>query len=186
MKINQKKTKIISFNKSRKLDFPPELRLSDGELLKVVEDVKLVGVVVDQRLSWQKNTDYICQKATQGLWTIRRLKKLRMGIWTLLDVYNKEVRSILEHAVPVWHSGLTRKQTTQIEKVQKTAFKIILDNSYTNYETACTLLCVEPLEFRRIQLCINFAKRDLKKENTIFSRIGAQPKTRSKPKLVNE
>ena len=109
-----------------------------------------------------------------------------MGIRTLLDVYNKEVRSILEHAVPVWHSGLTRKQTDQIEKVQKTAFRIILENSYTNYETACTLLCVEPLEFRRIQLCINFAKRDLKKEDTIFSRIGSQPKTRSKPKLVNE
>ena len=109
-----------------------------------------------------------------------------MDFRTLLDVYCKEVRTILEHAVPVWHSGLTRKQTVQIEKVQKTAFKIILDTSYTNYETACTLLCVEPLEFRRIQLCINFAKRDLKREDTLFSRTGAQPKTRSKPKLVNE
>ena len=109
-----------------------------------------------------------------------------MNIRTLLDVYCKEVRSILEHAVPVWHSGLTRKQTDQIEKVQKTAFRILLDNNYTNYETACTLLCVEPLEFRRIQLCLNFAKRDLKRDDTLFSRNGVQPKTRSKPKLVNE
>ena len=109
-----------------------------------------------------------------------------MDFRTLLDVYCKEVRSILEHAVPVWHSGLTKKQTDQIEKVQKTAFKIILDISYTNYETACTLLCVEPLEFRRIQLCLNFAIRDIKKEHTIFSRIGFQPNTRSKPKLVSE
>ena len=186
MKINQNKTKIISFNKSRKLDFPPELRLSNREILKVVTDIKLVGVILDQSLSWQKNTDYICQKAIQNLWIIRRLKKLKMNFWTLLDVYCKEVRSVLEHAVPVWHSGLTRKQTVQIEKVQKTAFKIILDNSYTNYETACTLLCVEPLEFRRIQLCVNFAKRDYKRQDTLFSRTGVQPKTRSKPKLANE
>ena len=181
MKINQKKTKIISFNKSRKLDFPPELRLSDGEILNVVTDIKLVGVILDQSLSWQKNTDYICQKAIQKLWIIRRLKKLKMNTRTLLDVYCKEVRSILEHAVPVWHSGLTRKQTDQIEKVQKTAFRILLDNNYTNYDTACTLLCLEPLEFRRIQLCLNFAKRDLKRDDTLFSRNGVQPKTRSKP-----
>ena len=71
MKINPKKTKIISFNKSRKYDFPPELSLSDGEFLEVATDIKLVGVIVDRTLSWQKNTDYICQKAIQKLWTIR-------------------------------------------------------------------------------------------------------------------
>ena len=109
MKVNPKKTKIILFNKSRKFDFPPELKLSGGEFLEVVPDVKLVGVIVDQRLSWQKNTDYICNKATQKLWIIRRLKKYNLGISTLLDVYIKEVRSLLEHGVPVWHSGLTRR-----------------------------------------------------------------------------
>jgi len=149
-----------------------------------VTDIKLVRVILDQSLSWQNNTDYICQKAIQNLWIIRRLKKIKINFWTLLDVHCKEVRSVLEHAVPVWHSGLTRKQTVQIEKVQKTAFKIILDN--TNYKTACTSLCVEPLEFRRIQLCIIFAKRDLKRGDTLFSRTGAQPKSRSKPKLVKE
>ena len=168
MKINPRKTKIISFNKSRKFDFPPELSLSDGETLEVVKEVKLVGVMVDSNLSWKKNTDYICQKAIRKLWTIRRLKKLKLGISTLVDVYTKEVRSVLEHAVPVWHSGLTKRQSAQIEKVQKTAFRIILENSYTNYETACTLLNLEPLYIRRNILCLTFAKRDLKRENTFL------------------
>ena len=145
MKINPSKTKIISFNKSRKFDFPPELKLSNGEILEVVKEVKLVGVMVDSNLSWKKNTDYICQKAIRKLWIIRRLKKLKMDISTLLDVYTKEVRSLLEHAVPVWHSGLTKRQSAQIEKVQKTAFRIMLDTNYTNYETACNLLNLEPL-----------------------------------------
>ena len=83
---------------------------------------------------------------------------------TLLDVYKKEVRAILEHAVPVWHSGLTKRQAAQIEKVQKTALRVILDSSYTNYDTACTLVNLESLEFRRTQLCINFAIKDLRKE----------------------
>ena len=109
-----------------------------------------------------------------------------MNYTTLLDVYCKDIRSILEHAVPAWHSGLTRKQAAQIERVQKTAFKIILENDYIDYETACTLLCVEPLEFRRIQLCLNFAKRDFKKDETIFTRTCFQPNTRAKPKQVKE
>ena len=95
----------------------------------MVSDVKVVGVIIDRNLSWQKNSDFICQKATQKLWIIRRLKKYRLDTLTLLDVYTKEIRSILEHAVPVWHSGLTKKQSANIEKVQKTALKIILESS---------------------------------------------------------
>ena len=88
--------------------------------------------------------------------------------------------------MPVWHSGLTKRQAAQIEKVQKTAFRVILDTNYKNYETACDLLNLEPLESRRTQLCINFAKKDLRKEKTIFSRTVAQSKTRAGPKQVNE
>ena len=152
----------------------------------MVSDVKVVGVIIDRNLSWQKNSDFICQKATQKLWIIRRLKKYRLDTLTLLDVYTKEIRSILEHAVPVWHSGLTKKQSARIEKVQKTALKIILESSYTNYETACTLLNIEPLEYRRTELCINFAKRDLKREGTLFSKILNNSKTRGVAKLVRE
>ena len=46
----------------------------------------------------------------------------------------KEVRSILEFAVPLWHSGLTLKQSHSIERIQKTALAIILDENYINYD----------------------------------------------------
>ena len=39
----------------------------------------------------------------------------------LIDAYVKEVRSILELAVPVWHSGISLEQETKIERVQKSA-----------------------------------------------------------------
>ena len=43
MKMNPKKTKIISFNKSRKGDFPPELKFSNEVILEVVPNIKLAG-----------------------------------------------------------------------------------------------------------------------------------------------
>ena len=46
MKMNPKKTKVLKFNKSRKYDFPPEVYLSENQMLDVVPCIKLVGVMV--------------------------------------------------------------------------------------------------------------------------------------------
>ena len=43
MVINKQKTKVISFSKSRKFDFPPELEFNDGSLLETMTETKLVG-----------------------------------------------------------------------------------------------------------------------------------------------
>ena len=76
--INKKKTKVISFTKSSKWDFPPELDFNNGTLFEYVEEIKLVGVVVSQTLKWYKNSEYICQKARQKMWLLRRWLNL---IW---------------------------------------------------------------------------------------------------------
>ena len=120
MQINKKKTKIISFTKARKWDFPPEVKFSDGTLIEYIPETKLVGLILSEDLRWYKNTSYICQKARQKLWMLRRMVKMELDDTTMFDVYSKEVRSILELAVPVWHSGLTKKQTADIERLIKT------------------------------------------------------------------
>ena len=61
-----------------------------------------------------------------------------------------------------------------------------LGHSYINYEVACTLLSMEPLYIRRIQLCLNFGKKDLKKNDSLFKRSSKNIHTRSAPKLVDE
>ena len=50
MVINQKKTKVICFNKTRKWNFPPELCLSDDIILKTETSIKLVVVIVSNDL----------------------------------------------------------------------------------------------------------------------------------------
>ena len=67
----------------------------------------------------------------------------------------KEVRVHLELAVPVWHSGLTLKLSSDIERVQRVAVKIILDDR--PYEQACSSLGLKPLSIRRMPLCERFA-----------------------------
>ena len=186
MRINSSKSKVILFNKSRKWDFPPEVSFSDNVNLVVEEEIKLVGIVLTSDLRWEKNTQYICKKAMQKMWTLRRMKSFNLEIEDICDTYVKEIRSILELAAPVWHSGLTVKQTRDIERVQKTALKIILGNEYTNYDVACTLMGIEPLNLRREQLCLKFARKNLKQENSLFTKNTQPMNTRNKPKVVVE
>ena len=168
------------FNKSRNWDFPPELHFSNGTQILCISETKLVGVILSEDLRWEKNTLYICQKAREKLWILRRMSKLDLNLNQMFDVYAKEVRSLLELAVPVWNAGLTKKQTADIERIQKVAFKIILDYRYTSYEMACQLFNAQTLDQRRQKLCLNFATKNLKSENSFFTKTDPTVNTRAK------
>ena len=75
MKINQKKTKLIVFNPCRSLDFMPNMCL-DGQELEVVEEIKLLGLIVRSDMKWISNTKNMAKKANKRLWLLRRLKNL--------------------------------------------------------------------------------------------------------------
>ena len=101
---------------------------------------------------------------------VRRMLKLKLNIHQMFDAYIKEVRSLLELAVPVWHPGLTAKQSSDIERIQKLSFKIILQESYTSYEKACKTFGTQTLQLRREKLCLKFATKNIKSERPLFSK----------------
>ena len=104
----------------------------------------------------------------------------------IYDVYCKEIRSLLEFAVPVWHPELTKKESVTIERVQKVAFRIILSDRYINYELACLHLGTTTLERRREKLCIRYANKNLKSKNPFFLPTEKAVNTRSKKLKVKE
>ena len=97
------------------------------------------------------------------------MKQLNLSTFQLYDVFNKEVRSVLEMAAPVWHSGLTKKQRNNIDRIQKIAFRIILGQQYQTYDLALKALGAETLFQRRVKLCKKFAIKThfSKKLNTL-------------------
>ena len=69
------------------------------------------------------------------------------------------VRSILEQSAVVWHSSLTVENCEDLERVQKTAVKIILKDKYKTYENGLARLGLETLKDRREHLCLKFAEK---------------------------
>ena len=186
MVVNKKKTHVMKFSKSRKFDFPPELTFSDGSLINCQTETKLVGVMVSHNLRWAKNTEYICSKARKKLWILSRLDKLGLNESILFDVYTKEIRSVLELAVPVWHSGLTRTQSNDIERIQKLAFKLILKENYLTYNSACKKLATQTLQERRVKLCRTFAIKNLESENPFLEKLTKNINTRQSKMKAKE
>ena len=178
MRVNYKKTKLMLFNPGVARDFMPEFVL-DGHNLDLVEETRL-GVVLRSDLSWSSNTDSIVQRCNSKLWFLRRLKKLGAGMEDLIDLYHKHVRSILEYAAPVWHSSLTGEDRLKLERVQKTAFHIILGDQYRSYNSALKTTGSKTLFDRRRKLCLKFAKKSLKhsKFKTWFKPTALKTKTR--------
>ena len=127
--------------------------LNNSKELEVVQEIKLLGVIIRNDLSWGPNTDYIVQKANKKLWCLRRLKKLGANTGDLMEVYTKQVRSQLELSVPLWHPGLTGEDRLKIERIQKSACCIILGQEYQSYRRALKQLELETLHEIEIEFC---------------------------------
>ena len=113
----------------------------------------------------------------------------------LLKVYTSYIRSLCEQSAVVWHSGLTQENEDDIERVQKTALKIIFGQKYVNYENALQLSNLTSLKERREKLCLNFAKSCLKNDmtkdlfplnNIVYENIRKQKNTRSIMEIPRE
>ena len=92
---------------------------------------------------------------------IKRLLTLGASVEDLKDTYLKQIRSILEYGVPVWHPGLSNEQSEQVERVQKTCIRIILSDTQMSYKEGLAILELERLDKRREKLCLKFAKSAL-------------------------
>ena len=75
-----------------------------------------------------------------------------------------QIRSKLDQSAVVWHSSLSQKNRNDLERVQKSAVRIILGDSYNNYEDALKKIGLVTLEERREKMCLKFAKECLKLE----------------------
>ena len=124
----------------------------------------MLGLVIRSDMRWCDNTNYICQKGYKRLWILRRLRGLGASSNEMLDVYFKQVRSVLELAVPVWQPALTIHEVNQIERLQKCALAIILGDQYNNYDQAREQMGIDRLSDRRKNLCENFVKKAAKSE----------------------
>ena len=157
MKVNEKKTKNLIFNFSKNYQFSTDVKLKGVEI-ETIDKIKLLGTIITSDLRWNENTKQIVKDSNKRMQFLHRAAKFTNNIHDLKKIYMLQIRSKLEQSAVVWHSGLTRKNSDDLERVQKSALKLILKERYTDYKNALKIVKLDTLEERREKLCLKFAK----------------------------
>jgi hypothetical protein len=165
MLVNDKKTKTMIFNYANKYQFTTRLSINNKDV-EVIDSTRLLGTVIQNDLKWDLNTAAIVKKANARMELLRKVASFGTCVEDLKNIYVLFVRSLLEQSATVWHRTLTQENIEDIERVQKSAFKIILNDKYESYTKALVKLDIEKLDDRHEQLCLNFALKCLKNPKT--------------------
>ena len=162
MLINQKKTKALLFNFTNNYQFTTRLSLNQ-ENIEIVQQTKLLGTIIQNDLKWDSNTANLVKRANARMVLLRKLSDFGAPKEDLKTIYISYIRSVLEQNAVVWHFSLTEENREDLERVQKSACKIMFKNKYENYQKSLEKLDIEDLNQRRISLCKVFARKSQKK-----------------------
>ena len=148
MKLNTRKTNAMIFNFANEFQFSTRVSV-ENEVMDIIGEAKLLGVIINNDLSWDSNTNSLVKRANTRMRILHKLVEFDVPVEDLVTIYVLYIRSILEQSCHVWHSSLTLEITTDLERVQKNSLKIILQQEYSTYEKALEHLNIDSLYNRR-------------------------------------
>ena len=150
MNFNISKCKFMSICRKVKIDFDYSI---DNNILSRVTEFNDLGITIT-KLSWCENVKTVSSKAHSMVGMIERSAGFNSPIDVNRQLYLAHVRSILEYCSRVWCPTHV-KDIIKLERVQRQALKLILNDYVSPYHERCTALSILPLCFRReiIDLC---------------------------------
>ena len=120
--------------------------------------MKILGFIFDDKPNVSAHISYSIQKFNRAIWSLSHLKRAKIDVAILLEVYKIMLRPLLEYSAQVYHHMLTNEQSCELERQQIRALKVIYD-----FEESTSKLVersgLESLSTRREKLCSDFANK---------------------------
>lgn len=132
IRVNANKTECIYFTRftaTRKL--PNRCLSIDGTEVAWKDDVKYLGMILDKRLTFQKNIQYFREKSEKLIKMLYSFinRRSKLSITNKLLLYKTVFRPTLTYAYPAWQDcARTHKKKLQI--IQNKCLKLIYDLPY--------------------------------------------------------
>uniref|UniRef100_A0A8C7XV90 Reverse transcriptase domain-containing protein n=1 Tax=Oryzias sinensis TaxID=183150 RepID=A0A8C7XV90_9TELE len=122
--LNTTKTKemVVDYRRNKTVIQPLSI---GGDCVERVAAFKLLGVTIEQDLTWGANTTALVKKAQQRLYFLRLLKKNKLSEKLLVSFYRCSIESILTYCVCAWFASYTAAARTALQRVTTRAQKII-------------------------------------------------------------
>ena len=145
------------FNFTKKHKFTTDLTLKNQKI-EIVNQAKLLGLILTDDLKWEQNTNYLVKDANRRMVMLRAASKFTSDKHVLKQIYYSRIRCKLEQSAAVWSSSLTKKNSDDLERVQKSAVRIIFGKPYESYSQTLKDLDIMRLSERREVIVLNLQR----------------------------
>ena len=113
------------------------------------EEVKLLGVTFDFKLTFNSHVSHICKKASQQLNVLKRIGN-NLSKLGKLTIYYSFILSNFNYCPLVWHF-CGESNTKKLEKIQERALRFIYNDSDSPYENLLEKSQLPSLRLRRLR-----------------------------------
>lgn len=165
LSLNVSKCSVITFSR-RKSPFLHTYSIG-GKAVSRVSLIKDLGVLLDNKLSFNNHVEYIANKANRSWGMLRRYACEFSDPYVIRTLYLSFVRSLLEYASIVWYPYYN-VHISRIESIQKRFLRFTLrglpwvdPNNLPPYQSRLKLISLESLEVRRTVARVLFLHRIL-------------------------
>ncbi len=124
LQLNVRKTKELVVDLSR-TKAPVTPVFIQGVSVDIVEDYKYLGVHIDNKLDWGKNTDALYRKGQSRLYFLRRLRSFNICRTMLRMFYESVVASAIFYAVVCWGSRLRVADANRLNRLIRKASDVV-------------------------------------------------------------
>ena len=163
MKINPAKTQVLCISTAAGVDAKSFI-VHKGSKINSTGELKILGFWFSESPTVNLHVNKMLTKARSRLWSIRNLKRSGMDEPDLLHFYKCFIRPLLDYAVPTYHPQLTKELSSEIERFQASAMKIIY-GPLVSYATVVDHNKIETHFKRREQILDKFTSKALANKN---------------------
>ena len=105
MKLNPNKTQAIFFSRSRTVNPPHPPLVVDGQILKLNDSMKILGITLDSKLTFEKHITNITSTLSRLIGLLRKSLKIFNSQDIAIKCFFTFLLPIFEYCSPVWSSA---------------------------------------------------------------------------------
>ena len=108
MVISEKKTKAMLINFTNNYQFTTRLSMNNTNI-EVVNEMKILGTIITDKLKWDKNCDLIISKVNKRMLLLKKALSFGANREEMVHYWIIYCRSVLEQSAELWSSSITQE-----------------------------------------------------------------------------
>ena len=141
--------------------------------LKPVSCVKLLGVKIDDRLTFDGHISALCAKASHQSSALRRIVNY-LTMDNRMSIYNAFIASNFDYCNTVWHC-CSNRSLYKLEKVHKQALRVVLNDYSSSYRNLLDKVSKPTLYVSRLKAIAIEAYKCKANENPDYINVMLNP-----------